>query len=73
MRIWWFVRSAIDGFFGLFVDNLLQLMLIAVLCTNVCGMPAELVYGRIVSGAAGTYGLACHCRSLSGQIQSQRK
>jgi AGZA family xanthine/uracil permease-like MFS transporter len=48
----WFVRGDIDGFFGLFVDNLLQLMLIAVLCTNVCGMPAELVYGRIMPGAA---------------------
>ena len=48
----WFVKGDIDGFFGLFVDNLLQLMLIAVLCTNVCGMPAELVYGRIMPGAA---------------------
>jgi AGZA family xanthine/uracil permease-like MFS transporter len=48
----WFVRGDIDGFFGLFVDNLLQLMLIAVLCSNVCGMPPELVYGRIMPGAA---------------------
>jgi len=32
MKIGWFVRGDIDGFFGLFVDNLLQLMLIAVLC-----------------------------------------
>lgn len=52
MKVGWFVRGDIDGFFGLFVDNLLQLMLIAVLCTNVCGMPAELVYGRILPGAA---------------------
>ena len=52
MKVGWFVRGDIDGFFGLFVDNLLQLMLIAVLCTNVCGMPAELVYGRIMPGAA---------------------
>lgn len=52
MRAGWFVRGDIDGFFGLFVDNLLQLMLIAVLCTNVCGMPPELVYGRILPGAA---------------------
>jgi len=48
----WFVRGDIDGFFGLFVDNLLQLMLIAVLCTQVCGMPDALVYGRIMPGAA---------------------
>jgi AGZA family xanthine/uracil permease-like MFS transporter len=52
MTTGWFVRGDIDGFFGLFVDNLLQLMLIAVLCTQVCGMPAELVYGRILPGAA---------------------
>ena len=52
MKHSWFVRGDIDGFFGLFVDNLLQLMLIAVLCTQVCGMPNELVYGRIMPGAA---------------------
>ncbi|HEY4745818.1 MAG TPA: hypothetical protein VIH45_14235 [Desulfuromonadaceae bacterium] len=52
MKIGWFVRGDIDGFFGLFVDNLLQLMLIAVLCGTVCGMPQELVYGRILPGAA---------------------
>jgi len=52
MKVGWFVRGDIDGFFGLFVDNLLQLMLIAVLCVNVCGMPGELVFGRILPGAA---------------------
>jgi AGZA family xanthine/uracil permease-like MFS transporter len=52
MKAGWFVRGDIDGFFGLFVDNLLQLMLIAVLCGKVCGMPPELVYGRILPGAA---------------------
>jgi AGZA family xanthine/uracil permease-like MFS transporter len=52
MKIGGVVRGDIDGFFGLFVDNLLQLMLIAVLCGSVCGMPPELVYGRILPGAA---------------------
>ena len=52
MKVGWFVHGDIDGFFGLFVDNLLQLMLIAVLCGNVCGMPPELVFGRILPGAA---------------------
>lgn len=47
-----FVRGDIDGFFGLFIDNLLQLMLIAVLCQHVCGFPAELVTGRVLPGAA---------------------
>jgi len=48
----WFVRGDVDGFFGLFLDNLLQLMVIVVLCRAVCGLPAELVNGRILPGAA---------------------
>jgi AGZA family xanthine/uracil permease-like MFS transporter len=48
----WFVRSDLDGFFGLFIDNLLQLMLIAVLCKVVSGLPAELITSRILPGAA---------------------
>ena len=48
----WFVRGDIDGFFGLFIDNLLQLMLIAVLCKVVCGFPPELITGRVLPGAA---------------------
>lgn len=52
MRFNWFYAGDIDGFFGLFVDNLLQLLLIQVLCTGVCGLPAELVSGRILPAAA---------------------
>lgn len=52
MKTDWFARGDIDGFFGLFIDNLLQLMLIDVLCRSVCGLPAELVTGRILPGAA---------------------
>ena len=48
----WFVRGDIDGFFGLFIDNLLQLMVIAVLGPLVSGLPAELITGRILPGAA---------------------
>jgi adenine/guanine/hypoxanthine permease len=48
----WFVRGDIDGFFGLFIDNLLQLMLIVVLCQVVCGFPATLLTQRILPGAA---------------------
>jgi len=40
------VRGDIDGFFGLFIDNLLQLMLVAVLCKVVCGFPPELITGH---------------------------
>jgi AGZA family xanthine/uracil permease-like MFS transporter len=48
----WFTHGDVDGFFGLFIDNLLQIMLIAVLCKVVCGFPPELITGRILPGAA---------------------
>src|SRR6476659_4304600 len=48
----WFVRGDIDGFFGLFVDNLLQLLLILTLCPLVCGFPADFVIGTVLPGAA---------------------
>jgi AGZA family xanthine/uracil permease-like MFS transporter len=48
----WFVRGDIDGFFGLALDNLVQLMLIVGLCQGVLGFPAEVVYGRILPGVA---------------------
>jgi len=52
MKSTWFVRGDVDGFFGLFLDNLLQLMVISVLGRAVCGFPAELINGRILPGAA---------------------
>jgi len=48
----WFVRGDIDGFFGLALDNLVQLLLIDTLCRFVLGFPPDLVYGRILPGAA---------------------
>src|SRR5262249_30231535 len=50
-----FVRRDLDGFFGLFVDNLVQLLLIVQLCTAFCGMSgsdATYIYHRILPGAA---------------------
>jgi adenine/guanine/hypoxanthine permease len=47
-----FVRGDIDGFFGLALDNLVQLLLIDSLCRTVLGMPPELLYGRVLPGAA---------------------
>ena len=52
MKIPLLVRGDIDGFFGLFIDNLLQLMLIAGLCTYACGLPADFVTTRILPAAA---------------------
>jgi adenine/guanine/hypoxanthine permease len=48
----WIVRGDFDGFFGLALDNLVQLLLIDTLCRGVLGFPAELVYGRVLPGAA---------------------
>ena len=48
----WIVRGDIDGFFGLALDNLVQLLLIDTLCRVVLGFPADLIYGRVLPGAA---------------------
>src|SRR5262245_54661643 len=46
------VRGDFDGFFGLALDNLVQLLLIDTLCRGVLGFPADLDYGRVLPGAA---------------------
>jgi AGZA family xanthine/uracil permease-like MFS transporter len=51
-RVRWIVRGDIDGFFGLALDNLVQLLLIDTLCRGVLGFPADLVYGRVLPAAA---------------------
>jgi len=48
----WIARGDIDGFFGLALDNLVQLLLIDTLCRGVLGFPPELIYGRILPAAA---------------------
>lgn len=48
----YFVRGDIDGFFGLFIDNLLQLMLIYGLCRGVLQFPEDLLTRQILPGAA---------------------
>ncbi len=50
MRV--FVRGDIDGFFGLALDNMVQLILIGALCKGVLGFPDELLYGRVLPGVA---------------------
>lgn len=47
-----FVKKDIDGFFGIAIDNLIQLMLIVSFCKMLCGMPDELIFGVILPGAA---------------------
>jgi AGZA family xanthine/uracil permease-like MFS transporter len=48
----WLVRGDLDGFFGLALDNLVQLLLIDALCRGLLGFPAALVHGRILPAAA---------------------
>ncbi len=48
----WFVSNDIDGFFGLFVDNLCQLIVVVGLCPKLAGLPESLVVGRILPGIA---------------------
>ena len=48
----WLVRGDIDGFFGLAIDNLIQLLVIAVLLDAVLGFDRELILGRVLPGAA---------------------
>ena len=47
-----FTPGDVDGFFGLFVDNLLQIMLIAVLGPLLCGFTPEMIAGRLLPGVA---------------------
>lgn len=72
----WFVRGDIDGFFGLALDNFVQLLLIKSLCSFVLGFSDELLYGRVLPGAAislivGNVFYAWQARQLS--IQTGRK
>ncbi len=65
-----FVRRDLDGFFGLFIDNLVQLLVIAQLTAAVCGFPPELIYGRILPAAAvsiilGNVYYALHARAVA--------
>ena len=48
----WFVRGDIDGFFGLALDNLIQILLLTTLGKAVLGFTNELIYGRLLPGVA---------------------
>ncbi len=64
-----FVKGDIDGFIGLFIDNLVNLLIITGLCIGI-GMPAELVFGKILPGTAlsvlaGNIFYSYHARKLA--------
>src|SRR6478609_3321172 len=48
----WFVRKDLDGFFGLMIDNLIQLILIVSFCRELIHLPDDYTFGRILPGAA---------------------
>ena len=48
----WFVKGDLDGFFGLAVDNLVQVLVIVALCKGLCGFGDDLIYSRILPGIA---------------------
>ena len=48
----WFVRGDVDGFFGLALDNLVQLLVIDALCRFVLGFDGALLYGHVLPGVA---------------------
>ncbi|UCD27868.1 MAG: NCS2 family permease [Planctomycetota bacterium] len=50
-----FVKRDLDGFFGLAIDNLVQMLLIVNLCGAFCGMSGDnssIIYERIMPGVA---------------------
>lgn len=51
-RLFRICKGDLDGFFGLFVDNLLQLLLIFTLCPLLCGISVAEVTSEILPGAA---------------------
>ena len=60
-------RGDLDGFFGLMVDNLVQVLLIVALCTTVAGIPLEFIFSTMLPGVAISllvgnvfYGLQAH-------------
>ena len=48
----WFVRQDIDGFFGLALDNLIQILVIVSLTQSVLQFSPSLIFGRILPSIA---------------------
>lgn len=48
MKIKYFVKSDWNGFFGLFTNNLTNVLVMASLLSAVVGLPGNIVYGRIL-------------------------
>ena len=68
----WIVRGDVDGFFGLALDNLVQLLLIDTLCRGVLGFPPELVYGRVLPAAALSILVGNVCYAIQARRLAER-
>jgi AGZA family xanthine/uracil permease-like MFS transporter len=71
-----FVARDLDGFFGLFIDNLVQLLLILALCGSMAGMSGDFAYlvdARILPGAAMSIVLGNIFYSLQGYALARRE
>jgi AGZA family xanthine/uracil permease-like MFS transporter len=62
------VRRDIDGFFGLMIDNLVNLIVASTVCTYLLHMPKSLVFGRMLPGA----GLSILVGNLYYSYQAKR-
>lgn len=69
----WFVRRDIDGFFGLALDNLIQILLIIGLCQGVLGFKAELLYGRVLPAVALSLAVGNVYYSWLAYVQGKRE
>ncbi|MRR18290.1 MAG: hypothetical protein EG826_17755, partial [Deltaproteobacteria bacterium] len=47
-----FVRRDLDGFFGLFVDNLVQILVITALCSSMAGLSLVFIFSRVLPAVA---------------------
>ncbi|RMF83674.1 MAG: NCS2 family permease [Planctomycetota bacterium] len=68
--IW--VRGDLDGFFGLMVDNLVQVLLIIDLCRFVAGLPDDLIYERILPGVGVSLLIGNVFYGLQAQVVARR-
>mgnify|MGYP003338353761 FL=1 len=63
----WFVPGDLDGFLGLGLDNLIQILLILGLCRGVLGFPDALLFGTVLPATGislllgnGAYAIQAH-------------
>jgi AGZA family xanthine/uracil permease-like MFS transporter len=64
----WWVRGDLDGFLGLGLDNLIQILLIVSLCRGVLGYPDALIFGVILPAT----GLSLVVGNIAYALQAHR-